>query len=300
MVKSKRNSRPLVSVVTPSYNQGEFIEDTLRSVMKQDYPHIEHLVLDGGSTDSTVKILKKYENKYGLRWVSEADEGQSDAINKGFKMAKGEIVYWLNSDDVCFDTKMISYVVERFREFKHADVIYGDGVFIDRSGSILKVVRVPDWDYNRLLRSCFIIQPAVFFRKKVALENALDKKLHFSMDYEFWLRLGRKYNFVKVDRIMTGFRIYEQAKSSANIDKLWLETKGILTEYGQDFGRAYRINNFRDKLLFGYLRLRGIRDILRLTDGQDFAFRAKVSGRLNRIKTQVALPEVLWQLAHGH
>jgi glycosyltransferase involved in cell wall biosynthesis len=174
MVKNE-GDKPLVSVITPSFNQGEFIEDTLRSVMKQDYPNIEHLVLDGGSSDNTITMLKEYETKYCLRWLSEADEGQSDAINKGFRMAKGEIVYWLNSDDVIFDTRVVSYIVEQFQRHEHADVIYGDGVFIDRDSQVRRVVRVPGWDYARLRRSCFIVQPAVFFRSPVVKRNALNK-----------------------------------------------------------------------------------------------------------------------------
>ena len=102
---------PLVSIVTPSYNQGKFIEDTILSVKNQSYPNIEHIVVDAGSTDGTLKILRKYEKEYNLKWVSEPDEGQSDAVNKGFEMAKGEIVDWINSDDVYFDTMTISYVV---------------------------------------------------------------------------------------------------------------------------------------------------------------------------------------------
>jgi len=295
MIKNQDNTKPLISIVTPSYNHGEFIEDTLCSVMKQDYPNIEHIILDGGSTDNTLTILKKYERKYDLKWISESDRGQSDAINKGFKMAKGEIVYWLNSDDVCFDTDVISYIVKRFSVLTYADVIFGDSVFIDRSGSITRVVKVPNWNYGRLLRSCFIVQPAVFFRKRIVSENALDKNLHFSMDYEFWLRLGRKYNFAKVKRIMTGFRIYEQAKSSANIDKLKLENKEIMTEHGQIFGTAFLLNCFFDKLLFGYLRLKGVADILKLTAQQNFAFKAKVPSKLTRLKTQIALQDV-WLL----
>jgi glycosyltransferase involved in cell wall biosynthesis len=298
MVKSE-GDKPLVSVITPSFNQGEFIEDTLGSTMNQDYPHIEHLVLDGGSTDNTVTILREYETKYNLRWLSEADEGQSDAINKGFRMAKGEIVYWLNSDDVIYDTKVVSYVAERFQQLKQADVIYGDGVFIDKQGCILRVVRVPGWDYARLRRSCFIVQPAVFFRRRVVKRNTLNKNLHFSMDYEFWLRLGRKYSFAKVNRILTGFRIYEQAKSSANKDKLRLEDRQIQTRYGQEFGLAYHFNYLRDRLLFGYLKLKGVKSMLELDEAHDFAFEAEIPNRLSRMRTQVPLKEILRLLAPG-
>jgi len=228
------NDKPLVSIVTPSYNQGRFIEDTLLSVMNQDYPNIEHLVIDGGSTDNTVEILRKYEKEYNLRWLSESDEGQSDAVNKGFKMAKGGIVGWLNSDDVYFDTTVISYIVDKFEEFKQADVIYGNFVVIDETGSVLKIIRTLNWDYKRLLRNCFIGQPATFFRRKVVLENRLEKDLHLSMDYEFWLRLGGNYNFTKVNKILAGFRFYEGTKSFSNREKHRIESKGLMAKYGQD------------------------------------------------------------------
>lgn len=295
MTKSE-GDKPLVSVITPSFNQGKFIEDTLCSIMKQDYPNIEHLVLDGGSTDNTITILREYDTKYNLKWLSEADEGQSDAINKGFRMAKGEIIYWLNSDDVIFDTKVVSYVVETFQNFEPVDVIYGDGVFIDRNGHVLRVVRVPDWDYARLRRSCFIVQPAVFFRRRVVKRNALNKNLHFSMDYEFWLRLGKKYDFAKVDQILTGFRIYEQAKSSANKDKLRLENRRIQLRYGQEFGPTYHVNYLRDRLLFGYLSLKGVKSMLELDETHDFAFEAEIPNRFSRMRTQLPLKEMLQAL----
>jgi glycosyltransferase involved in cell wall biosynthesis len=291
------NDKSLVSIVTPSYNQGTFIEDTLLSVMNQDYPNIEHLVIDGGSSDNTIEILKKWEDKYNLRWLSEPDEGQSDAVNKGFKLAKGEIVGWLNSDDVYFDTKVISQVVGKFEELKHVDVIYGNLAVIDKNGSILKLCRTFNWDYKRLLRICFFGQPATFFRRRVVLENQLDKNLHLAMDYEFWLRLGESYNFARVDKVLAGFRVYEGTKSfsNKNKDKYRLETKRIMTKYGQDFGLGYYIWCFFHKLLLGYMRLKSVKDILELTNTEDLAFNAKIPSKLTRIKTQISLKDA-WKL----
>ncbi|MCD6361181.1 MAG: glycosyltransferase, partial [Armatimonadetes bacterium] len=106
---------PLVSIVTPSYNQGEFIEETILSVKNQDYPNIEHIVVDGGTTDNTVAILKKYDGTYNMRWLSEPDKGQSDEVNKGWGLCQGQIVGWLNSDDTLAEKRTISYVVEQFK-----------------------------------------------------------------------------------------------------------------------------------------------------------------------------------------
>lgn len=289
------NDKPLVSIVTPSYNQGRFIEDTLLSVMNQDYPNVEHIVVDGSSTDNTIEVLKKYEGEYNLRWVSEPDEGQSDAVNKGFKMAKGGIVGWLNSDDVYFDTTVISYVVDKFEELKHANVIYGNFVVIDKSGSIQKVVRTLNWNYERLLRSCFIGQPATFFRRKVVLENRLDKNLHLSMDYEFWLRLGRDYNFFKVNKVLAGFRFYEGTKTFSNKKKPAIESKRVMAKYGQDFGLRYYIGYALDMLLFGYMRLKCIKDMLELTNAENLAFKAKIPSKFTRIKNQIPLKDT-WEL----
>lgn len=286
---------PLVSIVTPSFNQGRFIEDTILSLKNQDYPNIEHIIVDAGSTDNTLEILRKYEGTYNMRWISEPDEGQSDAVNKGFEMAKGEIVGWLNSDDVYFDTTVISYVVGKFEELEHADVIYGDCVIIDESGSIQRVGRTLKWNYGRLLRGWSIPQPPTFFRRRVVLENRLDKNLHFSMDYEFWLRLGRKYNFTRVNKILAGFRVYEGTKSFSNKEKHTLESKGIRIKYGQHFGLRYHIECFFDKLLLGYVRLKGVKDILELTNTEDLAFKAKIPSKFARIKTQIPLKDA-WKL----
>jgi glycosyltransferase involved in cell wall biosynthesis len=128
MADKRGKEGPLVSIVTPSYNQGQFIEETTLSVKNQDYPNIEHIVVYGGSTDEILEILKRYEGTYNLRWISEPDEGHADAVNKGFAMAKGEIISWLNSDDVYFDKGTISSVMEAFQRHSEADIVYGNCV----------------------------------------------------------------------------------------------------------------------------------------------------------------------------
>lgn len=227
------NANPLVSIVTPSYNQGEFIESTILSVRNQEYPKIEHIVVDGGSTDNTLSILKKHENEYDLKWTSEPDKGQSDAVNKGFKMARGEIIGWLNSDDAYFDTRVISDVVKYFNKYYDADVIYGNAVMINENNLILSIIKkIRRFDYNHLRKICFIVQPAVFLRTRIINHFELDVSLKFAMDYDFWLRIGKKHNFRFVKRIFAVDRCHEKRKTIGNKDKVIRESSQVSKQFG--------------------------------------------------------------------
>lgn len=207
--------KPLISIITPSYNQGEFLEDTILSVKNQTYPNVEHIIVDGGSEDDTVDILREYDSEYQLTWVSEPDDGQSDAINKGFEQASGDIVAWINSDDVYFDTHVFTRVAQYFRRYS-ADIIYGDLVHIDKDSTVQAVDPHPAFDRSKLFYRILIGQPATFFRGTVVKENKLRTDLHYCMDYEYWLRLSRKYKFRHVPDILSGFRVYPDQKSQNN------------------------------------------------------------------------------------
>lgn len=205
-------SAPLVSVVTPSYNQADYIRDSLESVKNQTHPNVEHIAIDGESTDGTLDVLRRYEGKYDLEWRSEPDEGQSDAINKGFNLARGEYVGWLNSDDVYFDIGVFERVCEHF-ERTGADVIYGDLAYVDEHSRVTEVNVRPDFEASKLPYRILIGQPATFFRSEVVQDNRLDTTLDFGMDYDFWIRLSRRYDIQHVRDILAGFRVHESQKT---------------------------------------------------------------------------------------
>ena len=250
-------SKPLVSIITPSYNQGKFIEATLLSVKNQDYPDIEHIVVDGGSTDNTLDILKKYEGTYSVRWLSEPDRGQTDAVNKGFRMAKGEIVGWLNSDDVYFSRDVISYVVNRFGEFKDVDVVYGDTVDIDEGSLILRArCAIPCFRYELLLLSNLICQPSAFLRKAVVEGPGLDTSIDLPMDYEYWLRLAKNgFRFKHVNKVMAANRRYSATKTVSRWREMQAQKRKIQEQYGQKFNARYYLFRFSEYIFLMFLRI---------------------------------------------
>ncbi len=207
----KGQSWPLVSIVTPSFNQGKFLEKTILSVRNQDYPFIEHIIVDGGSSDETLNILRKYQRD--VKWVSEPDEGQSDAINKGFRMSRGDILAYLNSDDI-YLTGAIRCVVDVFRETRATDMIYGDYLIIDEDEKVLRKCRLFDISFADLLKRNVIGQPAVFFRRRI-LEKVgpLDVKLRYAMDFDLWLRIASMGTIKHMSDYLSCFRIHPGSKT---------------------------------------------------------------------------------------
>lgn len=207
-------AHPLVTVVTPSYNQGEFIEETIRSVLAQDYPRIEYLVMDGGSTDGTLDVLRRYDRH--LTWVSERDRGQADAIHRGFVRSRGEILAWLNADDV-YVRAAVSKAVTTLVAHPSAAMIYGHAEFIDRAGNLLGQHAQSPWDLDRLINTADDIpQPATFFRRDAYLAvGGLDPDLRYCMDYDLWIRLGRRYPVRQVPDVLARMRLHPDAKTSS-------------------------------------------------------------------------------------
>jgi glycosyltransferase involved in cell wall biosynthesis len=286
-----------VSIITPSYNQADFIKDTLRSVRNQTYPNIEHLVFDGGSDDGTVEVLRRFGEKtaddshYDLKWTSEPDEGQSHAINKGFERASGEIVGWLNSDDVYFYRDTVERMVEEFEARPDADVLYGDHVEIGRNGEIRRIRHALDWDYDRLRRSYSIPQPATFFRDYVVDDRGLDTDLDYSMDLEYWLYLGRRYRFEHIPRLVAGNRMYPENKRTAGDDAHKKESAQVRRAYGGP-ERISPTRQGRDITRILWTRLAATPKMLAFKEDESFAFDAKVSSRTTRLATQLDLREL--------
>ncbi len=202
---------PLVTIVTPTYNMARFLPETIESVLSQDYPHIQYIVMDAASKDNTVEILKSYGSRF--EWVSERDEGQSDAVNKGFLRAKGEIFTFLNADDVYFPGA-VRAAVEEFARRPETGVVYGNAWYTREDGTPTTRYPVQAFDYDLLGHLCFVCQPASFLRSKVWAEvGGLDKSLHLTLDYDLWLRVAKRYPLTYIDRDLATCRMYLDNKS---------------------------------------------------------------------------------------
>lgn len=245
--------QPLVSIVTPSYNQAQYLEQTLRSVLEQEYQRIEYIVIDGASTDGSVDVIKKYDRRGGVTppnnvtsgnegertsplqsnhkinyWVSEKDNGQAEAINKGLARATGDIVAWLNSDDFYFPGAIAS-VVKVFEAHPQAGLVYGDTVAVDEKGEFIHFPKYAQWDLEDLLTFNIIGQPAVFMKRDVLLKAGfLDPSFHFLLDHHLWIRMASRAPMVYVPEIWAAGRFHESAKNVAQAAKFGEEAFRIL------------------------------------------------------------------------
>jgi glycosyltransferase involved in cell wall biosynthesis len=216
----------LVSIITPSFNQAAYLEQTILSVLEQDYPRIEYLVVDGGSTDNSVDIIRKYESKLAW-WVSEKDKGQADAINKGFARATGEVIAWLNSDDY-YLAGTINSAVKIFEEHPEVVLAYGNMLSVDENGKTFNTLSYKQLTLEDLLCFQIIGQPAVFMRHS-AMQKAggLNPAFHFMLDHHLWIRLAQQGKILHVDQTWAAARYHTEAKNLAQA-----------AEFGRD---AFRI-----------------------------------------------------------
>ncbi len=223
---------PLVSIVTPSFNQQEFLEETILSVLDQDYPALEYFVIDGGSTDGSVEIIEKYADKL-TGWVSESDQGQTDAINKGFAGSRGEIMAWLNSDDI-YHQGAVRSAVEFFRNNPEIGLVYGDTDLIDMTGRRIGKFNAQQTSYQRLMRGgVYIPQPAAFWRKDLwERSGPLDPSFYFAMDYDLWVRFAKLAPIQYFPKLLASFRIHGEGKTTVSDDRCWPEMRKIQKREG--------------------------------------------------------------------
>jgi len=221
------SNSPLVSIVTPSFNQAKYVEDTIQSVLDQDYPNLEYIVVDGASTDESVEIIRKYEDRLAW-WASEKDHGQAEAINKGLARASGEIIAWLNSDDT-YLPGAISSAVKVFEENPDVVLVYGNMLAVDENGKTINILRYRQLNLEDLLCFQIIGQPAVFFRRD-ALEKAgnLDLTYHFLLDHHLWLRMALQGHILHVDKTWAAARYHAEAKNRARAAEFGREAFRIL------------------------------------------------------------------------
>lgn len=220
---------PRVSIVTPSYNQGQFLEATIRSVLLQGYPNLEYIVFDGGSTDDSVEILRRYEPWLAF-WVSEPDRGQSHAINKGWTKATGDVFAWLNSDDM-YMPGAIGEAVQALKQHPETALVYGTCQYIDADGRPTVLRNPGQVDFRQLLWNLngTLPQPTTFIRRSI-LEDAgfLDETLKYSMDYELWLRIAMRYPLRHVEKVWAATRMHDEAKTVARQKQIWKQKVKIL------------------------------------------------------------------------
>ncbi|MBK8422237.1 glycosyltransferase family 2 protein [Candidatus Villigracilis saccharophilus] len=226
----------LVSIITPSFNQAEYLEQTILSVLNQDYSNIEYMVLDGASTDNSVDIIRKYENRLAY-WVSEKDSGQADAINKGLDRARGEIVAWLNSDDY-YLAGTVSSAVKIFDQHPHVVLVYGNMLAVDEHGQTFNTLNYKQLTLEDLLCFQIIGQPAVFMRRSALNDIRLDPDLHFLLDHYLWIQIARRGNILHVNETWAAARYHAGAKNRAKAAEFGREAFRILEKVKQDEGLA--------------------------------------------------------------
>ena len=248
-----------ISIVTPSFNQGQFIADAIESVASQDYPDKEHIIIDAQSTDKTLEVIKSYEHLPHLKWVSEPDKGQADAINKGFQMASGDLVAWLNADDY-YLADTFSKVANIFERNPQTNIVYSDTMLVDKNKKMLRIKKDHPFDDGVLLYyGCYIQSTTTFFSKCIIdTGHLLDISYKTCMDYEYFVRLANLgYRFEYVPDVFAAFRWHDSNVSVVYPKKRREETVKIKHEYGFQVTQNLKIQTFlHDLIYYAYLTKR--------------------------------------------
>lgn len=241
MTTATTSAAPLVSIVTPTLNQAAFIEATLVSVMNQDYRPVQHIVVDGGSTDGTLEILERYRDRYDLSWTSGADDGMYEAVNRGMSRATGAILAYLNSDDLYLPWT-VETVVRRLQQSPAVDVVYGDALLLDEASRRARLAFFPPIA-TEFLQTAFLVQPTVFWRRSAYEAVAgFDVQLRFVGDLDFFIRLGQRCRFSKIDEVLAVERHHAAAKTSAYLPEVLLEARDVRSRYARATGATGRLS----------------------------------------------------------
>ena len=234
------NAEPLVTIVTPSFNQAPFLERTILSVLGQDYPNIEYIVMDGGSNDGSAEIISRYADRLAY-WESQKDKGQTDAINKGFARAHGEILAWLNSDDVLYP-HAVSEAVAYLTKHPECGLVYGDSDFINAEDRVIGRFNAKQTDYKKLTQGyVHIPQQSAFWRADLWKQvGPLDDTIYFAMDYDLWLRLAEisEVKYLSGKEPWAAFRLHADAKTIAEDDRCWPD---MLRIHKRNGGSAFSV-----------------------------------------------------------
>jgi hypothetical protein len=239
------SSLPLVSILTPSYNQSRFLPDCLRSVREQTYQRIEHIVMDGGSTDDTLSVLQQAPES--VTWESRPDSGQANALNRAFSKSSGEIIGWVNSDDAYYEPTVVANVVEAFIKNPDVDVVYGHAALVNSDGLLLHLIWVPHFTTWLMQFVSVIIQPTAFIRRSALRGTFLDETYDYSMDRELWLRLAPTSKFARLPKVLAIDRQQPRRKGEtmgdvAKAESIRLrERYGSRTDSGGPLGTAMRV-----------------------------------------------------------
>lgn len=241
---------PKISVVTPSYNQGVFLESTIKSVIEQDYPNFEYIVIDGGSSDGSVDIIQRYADDLAY-WVSEEDRGQSHAINKGLERASGELLTWLNSDDM-LEPGALMTVAEAYRRKPAAGAYVGHGTKINVRGHVEYYKKPGDLSFEGMCRwmdGNNFMQPSCFFTR-VAWEAAgpLNEDIHIALDVDLWLRMVRQFEFVPIDALLSQARLHDDAKTTALKNLMVVDCALVIIRHGGERHVRHHLDGLAERL----------------------------------------------------